>query len=232
MTAEPAWCLFRVQPQDSIKVKKAFNAAIKQSKVSQKLQAYLQSRRLKSSTSRQLFQEALSEFYPQALPNISDLSDLVDWEDLHNTFHLFFPEAFRKMLDRLFRGANPIMSSSMEASTIDLLTSHDFGAGQVLYAGLGWERASRLPGCCGNMFISPEELGETLIEIEQVFREVDEADFFARACAAGTGEYCDLEEFFLFPLALSKILKEGNGLLALNHPHMGSLPFLETEFCD
>jgi hypothetical protein len=43
MGANPVWCLFRVQPQDSARVKKAFARAVKQSKISQRLQEYLQS---------------------------------------------------------------------------------------------------------------------------------------------------------------------------------------------
>lgn len=35
----------------------------------------------------------------------------------------------------------------------------------------------------------------------------------------------DLELLSLFPSALSTVLAEGNGFLALNYPHMGTMPF-------
>jgi hypothetical protein len=233
MGAEPVWYLFRVQPQDSAKVKQAFNKATKQSKIARKLQSYLQSRNVASPTSEYPFTEMLREFYPQAFANISDTSDFFDWEDMHNTSDLFFPKAFEKMIKQLFIGDNPIMSISIDEATVEFVSSIRVGVSQFLYAGLGWKRASRLPGCCGNMFIPLEELQDILMDIEQLFTEVDKEDFFARACAVGAGDsYCNLEKLFLLPLALNRVLKEGNGFLALNHPHLGSFPFLSSEECD
>lgn len=82
------------------------------------------------------------------------------------------------------------------------------------------------------MFIPLEELQDALTNIEQLFAEVDE-DFFARACAVGAGDsYCNLEKLFLLPLALSKVLREGNGFLVLNYPHLGSFPFPGNEEYD
>lgn len=100
MGAEPVWCLFRVQPQDSATVKKAFNKAIKQSKIAEKLQGYLQSRNGESPTSEYPFTGMLRECYPQAFANISDASDFFDWEDMYNTPDLFFPKAFEKMVEQ------------------------------------------------------------------------------------------------------------------------------------
>lgn len=233
MGAEPVWCLFRVQPQDSAKVKKAFDKATKQSKIAQKFQGYLQSRNIASPISEYPFTEMLREFYPQAFANISDTPDFFDWEDMDNTPDLFFPQAFEKMVKQLFIGDSPIMSISIDEATVEFVSSIRVGVSQFLYAGLGWKRASRLPGYCGNMFIPLEELQDTLIDIEQLFAEVDEEDFFARACAVGAGDsYCNLEKLFLLPLALSKVLREGNGFLALNYPHLGSFPFLDNEEYD
>ena len=229
MGAQPVWCLFRVRPQDSAKVKKVFDQALKQSKIGQKLQSYLLSRKNKRPPSTSQFPELLRELYPQAFANIAELSDFFTWEDMDDTADFFFPTALRTMAERLFTGDNPILSSSMCDATLDLVTSSRFGVGQFLYAGLGWQRASRLPGVCGNMFVPPEELQEALKEIEAIFKEVDEEDFVARACAVGAGEDCDLEKLFLLPLGLSKILSEGHGFLALNYPHLGSFPFPDNE---
>lgn len=82
------------------------------------------------------------------------------------------------------------------------------------------------------MFIPLEELQDTLTDIEQLFAEVDEEDFFARACAVGADDNYNLEKLFLLPLALSKVLREGNGFLALNYPHLGSFPFPGNEKYD
>lgn len=231
MGAEPVWFLFRVEPQDSTRVKKAFNKAVEQSKIAQKLQDYLQSR-IGASTSEYSFPEMLREFYPQAFVNISDTLDFFDWEDMHNTVDLFFPKAFEKMAERLFVGDRPIMTTPLEEATLDLISSIRLGVSQFLYAGLGWQRASRLPGYCGNIFISSEELQEILAAVEQLFEGINKEDFFARAYAVGAEDsYCNLEKVFSFPLALKKALKEGNGFLALNYSHLGSFPLLgENEY--
>ncbi|NER80848.1 MAG: hypothetical protein F6K42_15015 [Leptolyngbya sp. SIO1D8] len=230
MGAEPVWCLFRVQSQDSKKVKKAFNKAIKQSKVTQKLKDYIQSRKSLPTTSEYPFTEILREFYPQAFANIPDSSDFFDWEDMYNTPDLFFPKAFTRMIEQLFTGTSPIMSMSIDDATIDFVSSTRFGVSQFLYTGLGWKRAIRLPGYCGNMFIPLEDLRCILTDIEQIFAEVDEEDFYARACAIGAEDsYCSLDKLFFLPLALSKVLREGNGFLALNYPHLGNFPFPGNE---
>ena len=223
MGADPAWCLFRVQPHDSETVKKAFNKAIKRSKIVQKLHDYLQTRDGASPISEYPFTEMLREFYPQAFANISDTSDFFDWEDMDNTSDLFFPRAFEKMVEQLIIDSTMMMSISIDDAAIDLVSSYRLGVSQFLYAGLGWKRANRLPGYCGNMFIPFEELQSALTDIEQIFAEVNEEDFVARACAVGAEDsYCELEKLFSLPSTLSKVLEGGDGFLALNYSHQGN----------
>ena len=238
MSAEPVWWLFRIQPQDSENVKKAFDKAIKQSKVAQKLEGYLQNRDSASSISIGPFSEGLKFLemlrkFPQAFENISNTSDCFDWKDAYETAELFFPKAFEKMLEHLFVGASPIISVSMEDATIEFMSSRELGASQFLYAGLVWERAGRLPGYCGNIFIPPDKVQDAVRDMETNFREVKEKDFFARAYAIGAGgSGCNVKKLFSLPLILSKVLREGNGFLALNYSHIGNFPASDDEEYD
>lgn len=229
MSAEPAWCLFRVYPDTALEVKKAFNNAVKESEIPQKLQKYLEERESKPFITDQLFQINVNTYFPKALDNISDPSDLFTWEDINKTYDLFFG-AFMRMLEVFLYKTTTY--SAGEEPIIDFITSNRVGVSQFLYAGLGWKRAKKLPGYCGNIFISHKELRRTLVDIKSIFSEIGEEDFYARACLVGAGmednERC-LENLYLLPLLLEKLLREGNGFLALNYPHIGSLSFPEDE---
>jgi hypothetical protein len=232
MSADPLWYLLQVQPQDCAKVKKAFNKAVKESKISQQLKEYLKSRKHRTPKFDQEFRQDMNQCIPDAFAS-SIGTDRYDWEDLHNTHHLFFPEEFEKLLESLFVKSDPIISSSRSEAEIDFIISNRVGASQMLYGGLGWSRANRLTGYCGNMFIPPEELKETLLTIEQIFAEVDEKEFLVRANAIGSRGNCneDITQLIIqFPLALGKVLSEGNGFLALNFSDLGSLSFPDEEY--
>ena len=57
MSADPIWNLFRVQPQDSLKVKSAFDKAVNDSKISLQLKEYLGSRNYRTPTFDQEFRQ-------------------------------------------------------------------------------------------------------------------------------------------------------------------------------
>jgi hypothetical protein len=227
MSADPIWNLFRVQPQDSLKVKSAFNKAAKESKISSQLKEYLGNRNYRTPTFDQEFRQDMNESIPEAFAVIPN-SNAYDWEDLHNTYHLFFPKEFEDLLESLFVSHDPIISCSRSEAELDFIISNRVGASEILYAGLGWTRANKLPGYCGNMFIPPEKIKETLSNIEQIFVEVDEEEFFVRANAIASRGNCNediIQLVFQFPLLLQKVSYEGNGFLALNFSDVGCLSF-------
>lgn len=223
----PAWCLFKIYPHDSVKVGNAFDEAIQKSKVVDRLDKYLKDRETSLSTDRQESKKFLDEFYPRGFDNIRSSSEIFTSEDFFNTSELFFAREFHEIVKNL---KSLITPTSINEIILDLvMIGHRVGASQFLYAGLGWSRASRLPGSCGNMFIPPLKMEECLIDIEKIFEEIDEEDFFARAYAAGAEEDTKLEKFFFFPQLLENLKKDGNGLLAINIGDIGSFPFPDNQ---
>lgn len=223
MAAEPVCFLLRVPPQDSIRIENSFNEAADQSKIFQRTKEYLQKRKAKwpkSDFMRHEYQ-LMREYNPKAFENISEVSNFFTGDDFYDAYSLFFPKQFETMLENLFTDDSLIESISISNATIDLMTARRFGVNQFLFSGLGWERGNRLPGFCGNMFVSPKDLPQVFKKCEGIFLEVGREDFYAR-----TGEDChDIEKLFSFPQFMSKALREGNGFLALNHGHIGTFPF-------
>ena len=89
--------------------------------------------------------------------------------------------------------------------------------------GLGWERATRLPGYLGNMFVSPEDVASVLATIEAIFEEVSDEEFLQRALMIGSNRSVAENLLTVLPSAFRTVLKEGNGFLALSYPYLGSL---------
>ncbi|OUL34450.1 hypothetical protein BV372_13675 [Nostoc sp. T09] len=232
MSADPVWCLLRIQPFDVLKVKKVFDEAVENSQILNKLQNYLQNRTENKSQFHPQEQETFNSYFPNAFVNKAENEDIFDWEDLHNVYHLFFPRSFTEIFDYLFIGDAPIISMPMSQALLELIITNRVGATEILWGGLGWKRASRLPGYLGNMFVLPEDIANVLTIIEEIFAEVSIDEFVQGARTIGARGNCNesyaerLQSLILS--CFSTVLHEGNGLLALSYPHMGSMPFPEN----
>lgn len=228
MSADPVWCWFRIEPSDVLNVSKAFNQAVERSQIASQLQNYL---RIRTEILNQLPFQKLDEsniYFPDCLIQRQQNSDVFDWEDLHQTYHLFFPKAFVEIFDTLFVGDTPIISQRMSQAQLALITTNRVCATEMLLGGLGWRRASKLPGYLGNMFVTPENIANILALIEEVFAEISADKFIQGAKSIGYRGNCNEDDAeTLQSIILSSfhtVLQEGNGLLALSHPHMGTLP--------
>ncbi|KAF3888670.1 MULTISPECIES: hypothetical protein [Nostocales] len=232
MGAEPVWCLFKVPPTDVFNVKQVFEQAVERSQISYKLQNFLQKRTEYESKFHARDKEIFNYYIPKAFVDKQQTPDAFDWDDLHHAYHLFFPRAFAEIFDNLFIGEAPIISVPMSQALLELVRTNRVGAPEMLWGGLGWERAGRLPGYLGNMFVPPEDIAVVLGTLEEVFQEVPSHEFIQGVSAIGTrGNGNEQYVESLQSLILScfyTVFKEGNGLLALSHPHLGSMPFPEN----
>ncbi|GAA6619271.1 hypothetical protein [Scytonema sp. NUACC26] len=233
MSADPVWCLFRVKPSDVPNVKKTFDKAVEQSQVSEKLQEFLRKQVEEFNEFHCQDKATLNHFIPGSFVNKNKNFGVFDWNDLHKTYHLFFPHTFVKMFENLFMGDAPIISEPMDKAKLEFVITNRVGAAEILWGGLGWERASRLPGYLGNMLVLPEDVANALATVEKIFAEVAFEQFLEGARVIGVRGNAneDIVENIqsLVLSALGIVLKKGNGLLALNYPHIGSMPFPEHE---
>ncbi len=224
MSADPIWCLFRVKPSDVPNVRNAFDQAVVQSQISEKLSKFLRKRTEASGKFPPQDKAILNSLIPGFFVDKNQNPDAFDWDDLHEVGHLFFPEAFVDLFSSLFVGDYPLISESNSQAVV---ITNRVGATQMLWGGLGWERASRLPGYFGNMFVPPEDVANNLTTIEEIFEEVSTEEFLECARAIGARGNCNEDKAeslqSLILSAFRTVLREGNGLLALSHPHVGSL---------
>jgi hypothetical protein len=231
MSADPVWCWFRIEPSDVLNVSKAFNQAVERSQIAYQLQDYL---KIRTDIVNQLPFQKLDEsniYFPDCLIKRQKNSDVFDWEDLHQTYNLFFPKTFVEIFDTLFVGNTPIISQRMSKAQLELIITNRVCATEMLWCGLGWKLASKLPGYLGNMFVIPENIANVLAIIEEVFAEVSNEEFIQGAKSIGFRGNCNeddaetLQSIILF--CFHTVLREGNGLLALSHPNIGIIPIPE-----
>ncbi|AFY42868.1 hypothetical protein [Nostoc sp. PCC 7107] len=232
MSADPVWCLFRIEPSDVLKFSKVFNQAVERSQIAHQLQNYL---KIRTKIINQLPFQTLDEsniYFPDCLIERQQNPDVFDWEDLHQTYHLFFPKEFVEMFDTLFVGDTPIITQRISQAQLELIVTNRVCATEMLWGGLGWKRASKLPGYLGNMFVTPENTANILAIIEEVFAEISADEFIQGAKSIGFRGNCnedDAETLQLIILScFHTVLQEGNGLLSLSHPHIGIMPFPEN----
>ncbi|MUG98532.1 hypothetical protein F7734_42060 [Scytonema sp. UIC 10036] len=186
MSADPVWCLLRVQPTDVLNVKKVFEKAVERSHISSQLQNFLQKRAEYESKFYAQDKEIFNHYFPKAFVNKQQTPDAFDWDDIYNAYHLFFPRAFVEIFDNLFIGEAPIISLAMSQALLELVITNRVGAPEMLWGGLGWKRASRLPGYLGNMFVPPKDVAVVLATIEEVFQEVPTHKFIQGVSAIGS----------------------------------------------
>lgn len=214
MSAEPVWCLFQVEPNKSSIVKQYFDNFVEKN-ITANLQLYLQRRERYLLAMKMGIDE---------LPIHSDET----WLSSDITYTLFFPQGTDDLLKSLYRG-----QALTQTSLSDHVVTQRFSASQILYGGLGLQRASRLPGYFGNMFIEPEAVEKTLGDVKALYGEISVEKFIERVNAIGRGGIDSNDSmitlFSLLPSTLKIAVDKGYGLLALNFPHLGTMPFPENE---
>jgi len=232
MSADPVWCLFRIEPSNVLNVSKAFNQAVERSQIVSQLQDYL---KIRTEILNQIPFQKLDEsniYFSDCLIKRQENSDIFDWEDLHQTYHLFFPNAFVEIFDTLFVGDTPIISQRMSQAQLALIVTNRVCATEMLWGGLGWKRAGKFPGYLGNMFVIPEDITNVLATIEEVFADIRADEFIQGAKSIGFRGNCNEDDAeTLQSIILScfhTALQEGNGLLTLSHPHIGIMPIPEN----
>lgn len=210
MSADPAWFFFRVLPENASEARNVFEKAAQQACIPDKTREFLHNRALNSGLN----------------PD--------DWSDLCLAYNLFYPEAFEAIVNDIFLGrATFVPQEARDEAHLEAVITNRIGAAMMLWCGLGFERANRLPGFFGNMFISPEAIAITLQQVEEIFGEVEPKTFIERADAivVGTATGTDVAPQLLTILSssLRSVLREGCGLLALNYGYIGALPSSEPE---
>ncbi|MBW4580615.1 MAG: hypothetical protein KME42_13710 [Tildeniella nuda ZEHNDER 1965/U140] len=210
MSADPAWFLFRVLPENASEARNAFEKAAQQARIPEKTREFLRNRALD----------------PDLNPD--------NWSDLCLAYDLFYPEAFEAIVSNIFSNqVSFIPKEARDEAHLEAVITNRIGAAMMLWCGLGFERANRLPGAFGNMFVSPEAVASTLHQVEEIFGEVEPKTFIERADAIliGTATGTDVAPQLLTILSssLRSVLREGYGLLALNYGYIGALPYSESE---
>lgn len=209
MSVNPGWFLLRVLAEDAQVAKSVFEKAVQQSRIPEKAKEFLRNRASQ----------------PDLNPN--------DWSDLCLAYDLLYPDGFTQILDDIIIDRSSIMpGDELEEATMALKTTDRESATMILWVGLGYGQASRLPGYFGNMFVPPEKVADVLQAVEQILGALNSAEFVERAeTVYALGYYKNFPQTLLSLLlsSLRTALHEGNGLLALNYPHIGALPYPEYE---
>ncbi|XGV95706.1 MAG: hypothetical protein ACAF41_23560 [Leptolyngbya sp. BL-A-14] len=209
MSVDPAWFLLRVFAEDAQEAESVFEKAVLQSRIPEKAREFLQNRATQTDLN----------------PD--------DWSDLCLAYDLFYPDALIQILDDIITDQSSIMpGEELEAATLAHQLTNRESATMILWVGLGYKPASRLPGYFGNMFVPPEDVASALQKVEQLLGELSSAEFARRAeTVYALGYYKTFPQTLLSLLAssLRTVLREGNGLLALNYPCVGALPYPENE---
>jgi hypothetical protein len=160
---------------------------------------------------------------------------LDEFYDVYNAaFNLFYPEAFTSLYNDIVTGElvlAKLAEQSPAHTPLEFVVTNRVGATVMLAYALGWERMNRLPRYFGNLFVPPTAVATLLAKlanVEKNFAEVPMIEFIQRADDAGSWGNCNEDVAFklpsLLPSALQTVLTEGNGLLALNYPDVGSIP--------
>ncbi|HEY9906935.1 MAG TPA: hypothetical protein V6D18_04930 [Thermosynechococcaceae cyanobacterium] len=205
MSVDLEWFLYRVRPEQAPEVKSAFEKAVEQSQIVKKSRAFLQ------------------EW--SGTPDDGD-----EWQRWFNAaYQVLYPDAFTKLFEAIYTKRTVL---SEEANSLEGVFTNRIGAVMMLCEGLGFVRASRLPGYFGNLFIPPEEAVIALEQVKQIFAEVSSDEFIQRASAIGIADNNETQAqrlLILLPLQLQRVSYSGDGLLALSHPCVGAIPCPEGD---
>jgi hypothetical protein len=228
MSTQPAWCFLKIPTEDTPEIKKRFYDALEYSEIQVNASDFEREIRRKIKAINQ--EESVLSFKDEDKLNfrMRDFDQFV-FEEMNKSYNFFFSEAFDNLLENIFDPYKTPLSVMPNETIIDVLTSDRIGASQMLYAGLGWEKANQLPGFFGNMLVESFEISDILSEVEMIFASVDHRKFLKKAKLAGaTGnlnDYPAARLFDMLPAALKTSEIEECSLLTLNFSHAGCLPF-------
>ncbi|WP_445370183.1 hypothetical protein ACH518_11570 [Methylomonas sp. HW2-6] len=93
----------------------------------------------------------------------------------------------------------------------------------VLWQALGYERASRLPGIYGNLFIPASDVATALRVVKESYAglDLDQATARAHAWIADSNSLEQIREVIeLLPVALTEAAQRGKGLLVVGRPQI------------
>ncbi len=209
MSVDLTWDFLRVTPDEVVQVQEAFEKAVKQSQIAAKAQAFFCSQ----------------EGKPNDIDSFDSNGELI--------FDLFYPDAFTELYNDIATGKLLLTEQRSEQVPLGFVFTNRVGAAVMLFYSLGWSLARRLPGYFGNIFAPPNDVANTLTAMERIFEEVNTEEFIERAEDVGSWGNCNEDVAMnlasLLPAALRTVLAEGNGLLALNYPDVGSIPYSGCE---
>ena len=228
MSAEPAWCLMKVEPEDVPLAKSLFSKHLEEQRKQQQLENYLFRRKRNARLSgREL------EDFPFFSPNpesfdcytyVADASLFLD-----ENIDLFFVNHINTFLNQLWAANQNEDYFDNRFELLKLVVGHRAVPTQMLIGGLGGLRAIQLPGYWGNMLILPEEVDTALSHISDLLDSVDYDIYFSRAKTLGgigvSNDSTAAEVFGVLPSTLRWLSGENCGLLALSHDHVGSFPY-------
>jgi len=205
MSVDKGWLFFRVEPKESVACQNAFDQAIKQAQLEQKSKQFLCTHKA--------------------------CLDRLDHDAFLDSYELLYPHAITSLADDIFIERDPIFTWDFDSCNFKFVITNRIGAAEVLCYAIGWGRARRLPGYFGNLFIPPQAIADVLDLVEEILAEVDIDEFMWKGAEAAIGccEHIVPELRSILPSALKTVLKEGNGLLALNYPDIGALPCPDDE---
>ncbi|MEO1591449.1 MAG: hypothetical protein AAFU71_09180 [Cyanobacteria bacterium J06632_22] len=228
MSAEPAWCLMQVKPEDVPLTRSLFSKHLHKKEKQQQLEKYLSRHKRQAH----LLGKELEDF-PFFSQNPENFDCYTYVEDaflfLDENVDLFFVNHINALLNQLWDEPQHEDCVDNHFEILELVVAHRVAPTQMLIGGLGWQKATQLPGYLGNMLILPEEVDTALSQISDLLDSVDYDAYFARAKTIGgrgmDNDSVATEVFDILPSTLRWLSGEGCGLLALSHGHLGSFPF-------
>ena len=227
MSIQPAWCFFKIPVRDTPEVKARFDEAIELSEIESKAHDFERRRREKRKSEEKGIPMSSEENLDKSNLLARNLDEF-GAEDIDATLDLFFSSALEDLVEAIADIHELPLSVMPSETIIDFLTADRIGASQMLFSGLGWEKANKLPGFFGNIFVDSFEVSNILVEVEMIFASVNYKRYLKKAKLLGArgnlNDYSAALAFEILPSALGVAEREECSLLALNFSHSGGLP--------
>ncbi|QSQ26444.1 hypothetical protein JY651_16585 [Pyxidicoccus parkwayensis] len=157
---------------------------------------------------------------PEHVPDPTRPGALMESEGVVDFEELFRPKSLIELGQGFFMKGAETQSLGIEATAENagVFVNDRVPASAALYFGLGAERAARLPGHFGALFVVPGEVAQVLASVEALLGQPSE-EMRARAwrwLGRGNNDFSRLDELFEFiPRALRTAHARGEGMLLL-----------------
>ncbi|WP_434385681.1 hypothetical protein [Melittangium boletus] len=164
------------------------------------------------------WREAPHSLIPEFVPDPTRPGALTDAEGAEEFEELFRPEALSEFGQGIIRLGGEAEAWDFEFTEQNVVVTDRIPASAALYFGLGEERAARIPGHFGALFVTPGEVGQVLSRVEGLFEKPTlEMRMRARRWLdRGNNDFTHPEELFAFiPRALRTSHARHEGLLLL-----------------